>query len=144
MKYPNPIDTLFKEHLNGKEAYIRAGGITMEGNIDAKCIMEYRAYSGIVCKADLKWNAVGIREEFLKKLNSIREESGMTYDMRDSVLKGANELFDELRVKVGMIYYHSVIKHEVLTDKDGAITRVDLSYENGTVVEIRNITNIKR
>lgn len=144
MKYPNPIDTLFREHLDGKEAYIRSGGLVAEGNIDAKCIMEYRKYSGVVCRADLKWNSVEIREEFLKKLNSIREESGMTYDMRDSVLKGANELFDELLVKVGMIYYHSVTKHEVLTDKDGAIIRVDLTYENGTVVEIRNITNIKK
>lgn len=144
MKYPNPVDTLFREHLDGKEAYIRSGGLVAEGNIDAKCIMEYRKYSGVVCKADLKWNSVEIREEFLKKLNSIREEAGMTYDMRDSVLKGANELFDELRVKVGMIYYHSIIKHEVLTDADGVITRVDLTYENGAVVEIRNITNIKK
>jgi hypothetical protein len=32
----------------------------------------------------------------------------------------------------------------VLTDKDGEIVRVDLAYDNGTVVEIRNITNIKK
>jgi hypothetical protein len=144
MKYPNPIDTLFSEHLHGKEAYIRAAGLVSEGNIDSKCIMEYRKYSGVVCKSELKWNAVEIKDEFLKKLNSIREEAGLTYDMRDAVHKGANELFDTLHVKVGMIYYHSVVKHEVLTDKDGVITRVDLTYENGTTVEIRNITNIRK
>jgi len=144
MKYPNPIDTLFKEHLDGKEAHIRAGGITMEGNIDAKCVMEYRKYSGVLCKAELKWNAADIKTEFLTKLNSIRESAGMTYDMRDSVLKSANELFDTLYVRVGILYYHSVVKHEVLTDKDGEIVRVDLTYDNGTVVEIRNITNIKK
>lgn len=144
MKYPNPIDTLFAEHLDGKEAYIRSAGLVAEGNIDAKCIMEYKKYSGILCKSELKWNSFDIKAEFLKKLNSIREEAGMTYDMRDSVLNGANELFDTLHVKVGMIYYHSVVKHEVLTDKDGVITTVNLTYENGTIVEIRNIAKINK
>jgi hypothetical protein len=144
MKYPNPIDTLFAEHLHGKEAHIKAGGLRIEGNIDNRCIMMYSKYNGIICKAELKWNSADIKNEFLAKLNSIRESSGLSYDMRDSILKGANKLFDELYVKVGMVYYHSVVKHEVLTDKDGEIISVDLTYENGTIVEIRNIIEIKK
>jgi hypothetical protein len=143
MKYPNPVDTLFAEHLDGKEAYIRSAGLCIEGSMEAKCIMKYQKYSGLTLKSSLRWNAVEVRPEFQAKINEIRESSSMSYEIRDAIIKAANELFDTLQVTLGKIYYHSIIKHEVFTDKDGVLTGVNLVYEGGNTIEIRNITIIK-
>ena len=143
MNYPNPIDTLFKEHLDGKEAYIRSGGLQMHGNIEQKCILKYEKYQGLICGTDLKYNSLNVNEEFRKMLNQKRDDLGMSYDLRDEILKAASDLIDSLIIRVGTIYYHSIKKHEVITDKDGSIMEVHITYDNGTLLEIRNIRDPK-
>jgi len=143
MKYPNSLDTLFKDFLNGKEAYVSASGLVLEGTVEEKVRLEYLNYNGLLCTGSLQWNRFKLEDGFMTTLFKKREEFGLKYTDTDNIRELLREFIESNRVYVGTIYYHNVKNFTTSQNSDGEVTGVTINYNNGNTVELRNITQPK-
>lgn len=140
--YPEALDALFKDFLDGKTARVSANGLLVEGSMEGSCKLEYRKFWGLELSTPLKWNHTKVMEALRIAIFNKRVDIGLTYDNTDKLLPVLTEVVDNAYVRAGRINPYGVQSWTTTLYED-KLESVTIKYKNGNTIEIFNIQETK-
>lgn len=132
----SPLETLFKDHLDGKTARIHSGGFYAQGSMELPCILSYQQFYGLRLRSELKWNASRIIPNIHKHLMNEREDMELKYSEIEKVIKSIDEFIEPFIITVGSISPYGVKSFSTELNIKGYVSNVKIEYENGSIVEL--------
>lgn len=137
------IEKFFKETLDNKMGYVSVGGVRLEGTLEQKCKLEFIQYTGVRCSIKTEYNNLNTTQNVEKILIEHKDSWGLTYHQRDDIINTLIPKLKNMYVQVGVLSYYGVNDIKSTYDSDGSVTSVDIEYENGSILKITNIEEIK-
>ena len=135
----NNLEELLKNNLDGKVAYVKSSGLTLEGSLEDKCTLKYIPYHGIQCITKLEYNQCNVVKLIEQSLVNMREDVGMTYDVRDKILDVLIPTISNTYVQIGMINMYGIKSINTQFNNDGTMTEARLIYDSGNIISITSI-----
>lgn len=133
------IKSIFQQ-LDGKQCYIKSGGLLIDGSIEVKSKLEFSEFHGLVIYTPLQWNSIKIKTNINSIINNYAPwnknkegEARLSSDMRDILMDKMHKMVNETWVKSGWISLYDIksIKHLFYTD--GLINDMEIQYKDSTV-----------
>lgn len=136
----SPIETLFKDHLDGKTARIHSGGFYAQGSIELPCILKYKQFYGLELLSQLKWNNAKLSSIIHRHLVYERENMEFKYSEIEKVIKTIDEAIEPFLITVGAISPYGVKSFSTELNSKGYVSNVKIKYENGSIIELYGIS----
>lgn len=141
--YPEALDTLFKDFLDGKEAVVSANGLLVEGSMEGQCRLKYTRFWGLELFTPLKWNEVKLMDTIKKTIFDKKDEIGLSYTHTDNLLPILQKIVDETYTRAGRINPYGISSWSTTLKDNSEIWSVSIKYSNGNTVDIRAVETPK-
>lgn len=133
------LHKLMETELDGKVAYVKSGGLFVQGSLEGEVELKYEKIFGLKCLAPIQWNSEKPQEELSKSWTKFKTEDKINAWTKGELLEQAIRKLNELKVQVSSISCYGVKGIDVKM-YEGKGKYYTIEYESGSKVEIR-ITN---